>query len=69
MPFIVGFTEIVYTAFERDGWVEVCVNLTSLEGDRSDTRIFLEVYNNTHPGTIPANATAASKLALTFNLV
>ena len=64
--FVVGFVEIAYTVIEGDGQVEVCVNLTSPEGDIGDERVLVEVFDNTHPGSIPANAAAASKLALSL---
>ena len=65
--FIVGFVETAYTVIEGDGQVEVCVNLTSPEGDIGDERVFVEVFTNTDPGSIPADAAAASKLVLFFN--
>ena len=64
--FVVGFVETAYTVIEGDGQVEVCVNLTSPEGDIGDERILVEVFTNTDPGSIPADAAAASKLALSL---
>ena len=61
--FLVGFTKTIYTAFEGDGQVEVCVNVTSPEGDVCDEMVLIEVSNNEDPGSIPANVTAASKQA------
>ena len=64
--FVVGFVETSYTVIEGDGQVEVCVNLISPEGDIGDERVLVEVFNNTDPGSIPADAAAASKLALSL---
>ena len=64
--FIVGFVETAYTVIEGDGQVEVCVNLTSPEGDIGDEMVLVEVFTNTDPGSIPADAAAASKLALSL---
>ena len=55
----------MYTVTEGNGHVEVCVTLISPEGDIGDKTVHVEVFNNTNPGNIPRNATAASK----FNLV
>ena len=52
----------MYTAFEREELVEVCVNLTSPGESIGDAMILLEVYNNTDPGSVPANVKLASKL-------
>ena len=55
----------MYTVSEGDGQVEVCVTLISYEGDISDeTRVFVEVFHNSHPLNIPADAATASKLNL-----
>ena len=59
--------ETTYTVTEGDGQVEVCVNLTSPEGDIGDERVLVEVFTNTDPGSIPADAVAASKLTLSLN--
>ena len=61
--FVVGFVETAYTVIEGDGQVEVCVNLTSPEGDIGDARVLVEVTTK-DPGSIPADAAAASELAL-----
>ena len=62
--FIVGFVETMYTVIEGAGQVEVCVTLTSPEGDIGNERILLEVFNNADPFSIPADVAAASTLVL-----
>ena len=62
--FIVGFVETMYTVIEGDGQVEVCVKLISPEGDIGDKRVLASVFDNTGPGSIPADVAAASKLSL-----
>ena len=53
----------MYTVSEDDDQVEVCVTLNSSEGHITDeTRVLVEVVNNTHPLNIPADAATASKL-------
>ena len=49
---------------EGDGQVEVCVHLISPEGDIGNERVLVSVFDNTGPGSIPADAAAASELAL-----
>ena len=49
---------------ESDGQVEVCVHLISPEGDVGNERVLVSVFDNTGPGSIPADAAAASKLPL-----
>ena len=52
----------MYTVSEDDGKVEVCVTLIKSEGHISDeTRVLIEVFNNTYPLNIPADAATASK--------
>ena len=62
-PFIVGFAKTIYTISEGDGQVEVCVNLTSPDGDIGDEVVLVEVFNNTNPGSILTSSTHASKLS------
>ena len=47
--------------------MEVCVNLIRPEGDIGTERVLVEVINNKDSGSIPASATAASKLVLLLN--
>ena len=54
----------MYTVIESDGQVEVCVKLISPEGDIGNERVLVSVFDNTGPESIPADAVAASKLAL-----
>ena len=60
--FTVGFTKTTYTVIEGDGQVEVCVNLTSPEGDIGDEMVLVEIINNDDSGSIPIDVAAASKL-------
>ena len=54
--------QCIYTVSEENGQVEVCVTLISYEGDISDeTRVLCEVFHNTNPLNIPADAATASK--------
>ena len=62
--FLVGFVETTYTVIESDGQVEVCVHLISPEGDIGSERVLVSVFDNTGPGSIPADVATASKLAL-----
>ena len=60
--FVVGFLEKMYTVSEDDGQVEVCVTLIKSEGHISnETEVLVEVFNNTNPLNIPADAALASK--------
>ena len=53
----------MYTASEDDGQVEVCVSLVSyVENSSDETKVLVEVVNNTHPLNISADAATASKL-------
>ena len=54
----------MYTVIESDGQVEVCVKLISPEGDIGNESVLVNVFDNTDSGSIPADAAAASKLAL-----
>ena len=52
----------MYTTNEDDGQVEVCVTLVSYDNSSDETKVLVEVVNNTHPLNIPADAATASKL-------
>ena len=62
-PFIVGFAETMYTVGEGDGQVEVCVNLTSPEGDIGDEVVLVEVFSITNPGSILTHASKLNELS------
>ena len=61
-PFVVGFAETMYTVSEGNGQVEVCVSLTSPDGDIGDEVVLVEVFSSTNPGSILTSSTHASKL-------
>ena len=50
--YIVGFAEPLYTVIEGDGQVEVCVNLTSPEGDIGDEMVLVEVTTQRRLDTV-----------------
>ena len=66
-PFVVGFAETMYTVSEGNGQVEVCVNLTSPDGDIGDEVVLVEVFSNTNPESFLTGSTAASKLNELFS--
>ena len=58
---MVAFVETTYTVMEREGQVEVCVNLTQPSVDILDEIVRVELYNNQHSMSLSPNAVLASE--------
>ena len=61
-PFVVAFVKTIYTAYESEGQVEVCVNLTYPLMDIHDETVQVNVFNNESSVYIPDDAVKASML-------
>ena len=61
-PFVVAFLQTVYTVFENEGSVEVCVNLThpGIHVDILDETIRVNVISDENSIYIPTDAILAS---------
>ena len=67
-PFVVAFVKTIYTAYESEGQVEVCVNLTYPLMDIRDETLHVNVFNNESSVYIPDDAVKASMLACTYKI-
>lgn len=65
-PFEVGYVQTIYTVYENESSVEVCVNLTKpVLGefeDLGDEMVFMDTIDFPRSMYIPANSTPASEL-------
>ena len=60
-PFEVAYVQTIYTVFESEGQVEVCVNLTRPDFDILEETVRVESFNNESSVYIPADAVLASE--------
>ena len=68
-PFVVGFKETMYTAFESEGSVEVCVELTRPPFDILDETVHVRVTDYPHSVYIPSAATLASEMIFLASII